>query len=69
MQMRDSTEAAAVVRLDVMLSPDEQVAPSLPLGSDGVQRWIWHSRFGQVLIEVVGEQVFVNGKAVAPHVA
>jgi hypothetical protein len=34
-----------------------------------VQRWVWRSRFGEVLIEVVGEQVFVNGKAVVPHVA
>lgn len=51
-----------------MLSPDERVEPSLPLGSDGVQRWVWHNRFGEMLIEVVHEQVFVNGKAVAPHV-
>lgn len=69
MHMRESTGVDASFRPDVMLSPDEQVAPSLPLGSDGVQRWVWLSRFGEVLIEVVGEHVFVNGQQVAPHVA
>ena len=69
MHMREPTGADASFRPDVMLSPDEQVEPSLPLGSDGVQRWVWHSRFGEVLIEVVGEQMFVNGQPVAPHVA
>ena len=69
MHMREPTGADASFRPDVMLSPDEQVEPSLPLGSDGVQRWIWRSRFGEVLIEVVGEQSFVNGQAVAPYAA
>lgn len=69
MHMREPTGADASFRPDVMLSPDEQVAPSLPLGSDGVQRWVWRSRFGEVLIEVAGEQVLVNGQPVAPYVA
>lgn len=69
MHMRAPTEAAASFRPDVILSFDEQVEPSLPLGSDGVQRWVWHSRFGEVLIEVVGERVFVNRQPVAPYVA
>jgi hypothetical protein len=68
MDMRAPTGAEASFRPDVVLSPDEQVEPSLPLGSDGVQRWVWYSRFGEVLIEVVGEQVFVNGQPVAPYV-
>jgi len=69
MHMRKPPGADVSFRPDVMLSPDEQVAPSLPLGRDGVQRWIWRSRFGEVLIEVVGEQVHVNGQPVAPHAA
>jgi hypothetical protein len=32
----------------------------------GVQRWLWHSRFGDMLIEVVGPDVFVNGQRVQP---
>lgn len=55
MHTREPSGAVASFRPDVMLSPDEQVEPSLPLGSDGVQRRIWHGRFGEVLIEVVGE--------------
>ena len=69
MHMREPTRAETSFRPDVLLSPDEQVEPSLPLGSDGVLRWVWHSRFGEVLIEVVGEQVFVNGQLVVAHVA
>ena len=69
MHLREPTGAIASFRPDVMLSPDEQVEPSLPLGSDGVRRWVWHGRFGEVLIEVVGEQVFVNGQRVAPCAA
>jgi hypothetical protein len=69
MHMREPTGADVSLRPNVILSPDEQVEPSLPLGSDGVQRWVWRSRFGEVLIEVVGEQSFVNGQAVAPYVA
>jgi hypothetical protein len=69
MQLREPTGAEASFRPDVLLSPGEQLEPSLPLGSDGVLRWVWHSRFGEMLIEVAGEQVFVNGQPVAPHVA
>ena len=52
---------------DLVLSPDEPQQPSLPLASQGVQRTLWHSRFGAMLIEVVGDQVFVNGQRVEPH--
>ena len=69
MYMREPNGAETSIRPDVLLSPDEQVEPSLPLGSDGVLRWVWHGRFGEVLIEVAGEQVFVNGQPVTPHVA
>jgi hypothetical protein len=37
---------------------------ALPLESPGVQRWIWQGRYGQILIEVIGEQIFVNGSRV-----
>lgn len=38
----------------------------LALATPGVQRWVWEGRFGAMLIEVVGEQVFVDGQAVQP---
>lgn len=31
------------------------------------QQWVWHSRFGTIVIEVRGKEVFVNGDRVAPH--
>lgn len=54
---------------DVVLAPGEQLEPSLPLGSDGVQRWVWHGRYGAMLIEVIGDDVFVNTQRVEPHAA
>ena len=52
---------------DVVLAADEQVEPSLPLGSDGVRRWVWHGRHGAILIEVIGDEAFVNGQRVEPY--
>ena len=67
--MGEPTGADASFRPDLELSPDEELAPSLPLGIAGVQRWVWCSRFGEVLVEVVGKQVLVNDQPVAPYVA
>jgi hypothetical protein len=44
-------------------NPDE---PSLPLATDGVLRYVWHGKFGDMLVEVLGDGVFVNGKRVEP---
>ena len=52
---------------DVVLAAGEQLEPSLPLGSDGVRRWVWHSRHGAILIEVIGDEAFVNGQRVEPY--
>lgn len=38
------------------LQPDPQV--ELPLAAEGVQRYVWESRFGSVLIEVKDGEVF-----------
>ena len=29
--------------------------------------YVWESRYGTILIEVAGEDVFVNGQRVEPH--
>jgi hypothetical protein len=42
--------------------PDEQAA--LPLASVGVQRDVWYSAFGPMLIEVRDGSAFVNGERV-----
>lgn len=41
---------------------DEQAA--LPLVAEGVERYVWESRFGSMLIEVVDDVVYVNGQEV-----
>lgn len=36
----------------------------LPLATAGVLRCVWESRYGEILIEVVGNEVIVNGSRV-----
>jgi hypothetical protein len=50
----------------LLRSEDSQSA--LPLATQGVNRWVWESRYGTMLIEVVEGRIFVNGKWVQPHV-
>jgi len=47
-----------------------QAEPELPLATDGVLRYVWHSRFGEILVGVRDEKSFVNGHSVelaSPH--
>lgn len=53
---------------EVLLRADDTQS-ALPLASQGVMRWVWESRYGPILIEVVEDRVFVNGELVEPHVA
>jgi hypothetical protein len=41
-----------------------QAEPELPLAADGVLRYVWHSRFGEILVEVRDGKSFVNGHPV-----
>lgn len=47
-------------------SPAAHPQQPLPLVGTGVQRHLWDSRFGPILIEVIADQVFVNGDRVVP---
>jgi len=38
----------------------------LPLAADGMLRYVWHGKFGDMLLEVRDGQAFVNGEAVTP---
>ena len=38
--------------------------PRLDLDPAGVQRIVWESRYGPILIEIVGDRVLVNGQPV-----
>ncbi len=40
--------------------------PELNLATEGVLRYVWESRFGPILIEVIGDEVFVNQERVDP---
>lgn len=51
---------------DTVLGGLDADQPQLPLASEGVQRWVWSSKFGAILIEVIGRDVFVNGQRVEP---
>jgi hypothetical protein len=56
----------APLRPDVFIRPQPSLQRDLPLTSEGVQRHVWESRFGTMLIEVRAGQVFVNGSLVEP---
>ncbi len=51
---------------EVLLPQEKQAQAALPLAAEGVQRVVWESRFGVILIEVKGGQTFVNSQLVLP---
>jgi hypothetical protein len=57
----------APLHLERLLGEPASPQAALPLATPGVQRWVWQGRYGAMLIEVQGEQVFVNGQHVPPH--
>ncbi len=57
----------AAVSAEVLLRRAEDGQAALPLAAPGVQRWVWESRYGPMLIEVIRDQIFVNGQRVELH--
>ena len=53
---------------EILLAADPGRAPMLPLVTEGVQRYVWESRFGTMLIEARDGAVYVNGLRVEPFV-
>ncbi|NRF71414.1 hypothetical protein HLB44_30955 [Aquincola sp. S2] len=51
---------------EVHVGAGDNLEPELPLATDGVRRYVWHGRFGDMLIEVEGDKAFVNGEPVRP---
>lgn len=49
---------------EVLLGLQRADQPALPLSSEGVQRYVWESAFGPMLIEVRYGAAFVNGQRV-----
>ncbi len=56
----------APLRPEVFIRPEPSPQLDLPLATDGVQRHVWESRFGTMLIELRGGEIFVNGSLVEP---
>lgn len=50
---------------EVFTKREATAQTDLPLEAEGVLRYVWQSRFGDILIEVKEGQSFVNGQAVA----
>jgi hypothetical protein len=49
---------------EVTLGPQPTDQASLELASEGVQRYVWNSAYGAMLIEVRDGAAFVNGSRV-----
>ena len=49
---------------EVLRLREDSPQETLPLATEGVQRFVWESRFGAMLIEVVDGVVSVNGQRV-----
>jgi hypothetical protein len=49
---------------EVLMGAQPPDQPALPLAAEGVQRYVWQSAFGPMLIEVRNGAAFVNGKRV-----
>lgn len=51
---------------EVLQTQQPPAQASLPLATEGVLRYVWESRFGAMLIEVVDGVAYVNGGKVEP---
>ncbi len=51
---------------EVLLGAQPTDRPALPMAADGVQRYVWQSAYGPMLIEVREGAAFVNGSRVTP---
>ncbi len=47
----------------------ETAQSDLPLATEGVARYVWESKFGEMMVEVADGVVFVNGDRVEPAMA
>lgn len=48
----------------VLLRHEQTPQADLDLATEGVLRYVWNSRWGDMLIEVKGGQAYVNGRRV-----
>ena len=53
----------------ILRAADPEQTPATPPTDQGVQRYVWDSRFGAMLIEVKDGAAYVNGQRVEPFTA
>jgi hypothetical protein len=51
---------------EVLLRPHPSPQADMPFETDGVLRYVWAARWGEMLIEVMNGEVYVDGQRVAP---
>lgn len=51
---------------EMVVGDGDEPQADLPLAVEGVQRIVCRLKYAEVLVEVVGDEVFVNGKRVEP---
>lgn len=51
---------------ELLLRPESSAQIEIQLAAAGVLRYVWHGRFGPMLIEVSEGRVYVNGSVVEP---
>lgn len=51
---------------EILARPEASPQADLPLTAEGVLRYVWESKFGDLLIKVKDGRSFVNGQAVEP---
>jgi hypothetical protein len=56
----------ALLLPEILMGAQHADQAALALASEGVQRYVWQSAFGPMLIEVRDGVAFVNGKQVLP---
>jgi len=54
----------APLKPEILRLREESPQSPLPLATEGVERYVWESRFGSMLIEVIDGVAFVNGQRV-----
>jgi hypothetical protein len=51
---------------EVLYGMHDNAQPRLSLATEDVQRYVWESSYGPMLIEVRGGEIYVNGGRVEP---
>ena len=54
---------------EVLCRLDETPQADLPQATEGIARYVWQGRFGEMLIEVIDDVVYVNGDRVEAAMA